>query len=65
MTEKQRKELQKARMDEFMSGEEAELHKMYSDFNKHLQIAKEEMGLIEFNALYFLGVLFGNAIKPD
>lgn len=52
-------------MDEFMSGEEAELHKMYSDFNKHLQIAKEEMGLIEFNALYFLGVLFGNAIKPD
>ena len=64
MTEKQRKELQKARMDEFMSSEEAELHKMYSDFEKHIRIAQEEMGLSKVEALYFVATLFGNAIRP-
>lgn len=64
MTEKQRRELQKARMDEFMSSEEAELHKMYSDFEKHIRIAQEEMGLSKVETLYFVATLFGNAIRP-
>lgn len=64
MTEKQRRELQKARMDEFMSNDEAEIRKMYSDFEKHIRIAQEEMGLSKVEALYFVATLFGNAIRP-
>lgn len=64
VTEKQKRELQKARMDEFMSNDEAEIRKMYSDFEKHIRIAQEEMGLSKVEALYFVATLFGNAIRP-
>lgn len=64
VTEKQKRELQKARMEEFMSNDEAEIRKMYSDFEKHIRIAQEEMGLSKVEALYFVATLFGNAIRP-
>lgn len=64
VTEKQKRELQKARMDEFMSNDEAEIRKMYADFEKHIRIAQEEMGLSKVEALYFVATLFGNAIRP-
>ena len=65
MTKKEREELNKLRLAEFMSDDEEKMLKSYEAMGKQLEMAQKGMGLSRFEAIYFLGVMLGNAIRSN
>lgn len=57
MTKKEREELNKLRMAEFLTTEEDDARRAYREMKLHLQMLQEEMGLTRFEALSFLAAM--------
>lgn len=64
MTKKQRDELNKAIMNEFLTSQEDELRKAYREFGRHLEMLQEEMGLSRHEAILFLATMIGQSMRP-
>ena len=67
MTEKQRQELNQARLNEFfgVQTQEDELRKSFREMGKQLQLIQEEMGLSRSEAINFLATMFGTSIRNN
>lgn len=63
MTNKEREELNKLRVAEFMTDNENELRKGYRNMKEQLIMIQEEMGLSRFEAITFLATMLGNSIR--
>lgn len=63
MTNKEREELNKLRMAEFMTDDENELRKGYRNMKEQLIMIQEEMGLSRFEAINFLATLLGSSMR--
>lgn len=63
MTKKEREELNKLRMAEFMTDNENELRKGYRNMKEQLRMIQEEMELSRFEAITFLATMLGNSIR--
>ena len=63
MTKKERDELNKLRMAEFMTEDEDDMRKAYRTAKGQLDMLQEEMGLTRYEAIAFLATMLGNAIR--
>ena len=63
MTNKEREELNKLRMAEFMTEDEDEMRKAYRQMKNQLEMAQEEMGLTRLEAIMFLANVIGSAMR--
>ena len=67
MTEKQKQELNQARLNEFFGVQthEDELRKSVREMGKQLQLIQEEMGLSRSEAINFMATMFGTSIRNN
>lgn len=67
MTEKQKQELNQARLNEFFGVQthEDELRKSFREMGKQLQLIQEEMGLSRSEAINFMATMFGTSIRNN
>ena len=67
MTEKQKQELNQARLNEFMGVQthEDELRNSFREMGKQLQLIQEEMGLSRSEAISFMATMFGTSIRGN
>lgn len=63
MTEKQRRELQKARMNEFLSDDDEIMRKGMRDIGRMIASAQEEAGLNRLEAIYFVATMLGQSMR--
>ena len=63
MTEKQRRELQKARMNEFLSDDEEVMRKGMRNIGQLIATAQEEAGLSRFEAIQVVATMLGNSLR--
>ncbi len=63
VTEKQRRELQKARMNEFLSDDDEIMRKGMRDIGRMIASAQEEAGLSRFEAIHFAATMLGSSLR--